>query len=139
MANVTWKAAPTAAELLERAKDAKLAEINAAYTAAMEPLLKTYPEVETKGWDAQRSEAQAYQAWLDAGSSGSAPATPVLDKILSGRNGVDGAEPLAELVGKVLTNAQAFIDAQEMTGYRHRLEKQITDATSTAEVEAITW
>tara|TARA_B100000700_G_scaffold189815_1_gene209160 strand:- start:30342 stop:30887 length:546 start_codon:yes stop_codon:yes gene_type:complete len=124
---------------LEEVKEAKLKEINEAYNEQMRPLIKSYPEIEREGWGEQKAEAQAYQAWVDADSAGDPPATPTLDYILSGRNGDDGTETLAELVGKVLANVATFQASQELTGKRHRLEKAINGAATKVEVEAVAW
>ncbi|MCP1363820.1 hypothetical protein BIS06_01020, partial [Halomonas sp. BBD48] len=92
----TWKVRELTedelAEQLAQARQDALTQLNADYEAAMRPLIKTYPELERESWDQQKSEASAYQAWLDDGSQGTAPATPVLDRILAGRNGTDGTE-----------------------------------------------
>lgn len=139
MGTLTVKKAPTEAELLDDAKAAQLREINDAYDEQMRPLIRTYPEIEREGWGEQKAEAKAYQAWIDAGSAGNPPATPTLEFILAGRNGADGTETLAELVGKVLDNVVRFQAAQEMTGYRHRLEKRIFAAETVDAVRAVTW
>ena len=139
MGSLTIKKAPTAAEKLKQAKRQQLRKLNDDYDAAIRPLIKSYPEVEREGWGEQKVEAQAYQAWIDAGSAGDPPATPTLDYILAGRNGEDGTETLAELVGKVLANVARFQAAQELTGKRHRLKKRIEQAETVEEVQAVVW
>lgn len=124
---------------LDAEKAKQLRKLNDDYVAAIRPLIKSCPEVEREGWGEQKAEAQAYQAWIDAGSAGDPPATPTLDYILAGRNGEDGTETLAELVGKVLANVARFQAAQELTGKRHRLEKRIEQAKSVEEVQAVVW
>ena len=130
--------AKTDAELLADAQAAKIAEINAAYTAAAAPLIKEYPEVEQQSWTEQNREARAYLAW-DEGQEGDAPATPVLDNILLGRNGEDGTETLAELCEAVLDNAEQFTAFQQLTGKRQRLVKAVRAAEAVEEVNAINW
>lgn len=133
---------PTAEEkaaALSQAKAQALERLNAAYNAAIHPLIRTYPDIERETWPEQKAEAQAYQAWADAGSVGDAPATPVLDEILAGRNGADGTETIGELVGKVLANVKAFTSAQNLTGVRHRGERLIAAAETMEAVQAVTW
>lgn len=137
MGNVSWKLPPTPAELLEDAKARRMEELNRTYTAIMQPLVKSYPGIERESWGEQKTEALAYQAWLDEGEQGDPPAAPVLARILAGRNGATGTETLAELVGKVLGNVGHFVAAQELTGQRHRIEKQIENAASVAAVDAV--
>ena len=81
----------TPAELLAEAQSAKIVEINAAYTAIAEPIVRDYPEVETKSWDQQKADAEAYLAWHED-QEGEPPTLLVLPGILRGRNGTDGTE-----------------------------------------------
>ncbi|WP_277810693.1 hypothetical protein [Chromohalobacter canadensis] len=127
------------AERLEQAKAEALRDLNAAYTATVQPLVRSYPETEQQTWLAQEDEAQAYQAWIDGGRTGDAPATPKLDRILAGRNGADGTETIEELVGKVLRNAEAFAQALDLMGVRHRSERLINAAETVDDVRAVTW
>lgn len=46
---------------------------------------------------------------------------------------------MGELTGKVLKNVEAFVQAQELTGKRHRLEKKIEQAETVENVEAVVW
>ncbi|AZM95897.1 hypothetical protein [Vreelandella venusta] len=128
----------TDAELLADAQAAKIAEINAAYTAAAAPLIKEYPEVEQQSWTEQNREARAYLAW-DEDQEGDAPATPVLDAILLGRNGEDGTETLAELCEAVIGNAEMFTQFQQLTGKRQRLVKAVRAAETGEAANAINW
>ena len=130
--------AKTDAELLADAQAAKIAEINAAYTAAAAPLIKEYPEVEQQSWTEQNREARAYLAW-DEDQEGDAPATPVLDAILLGRNGEDGTETLAELCEAVIGNAEMFTQFQQLTGKRQRLVKAVRAAETDEAANAINW
>ena len=130
--------AKTDAELLADAQAAKIAEINAAYTAAAAPLIKEYPEVEQQSWTEQNREARAYLEW-HVEAQGDAPATPVLDNILIGRNGEDGTETLASLCEAVVGNAERFTEFQQLTGKRQRLVKAVRVAVAVEEVNAISW
>lgn len=143
--------APTEAELqaeidrqlagptLSDHKEVRIAEINDAYSEAASPLIKGYPEIETKTWPQQDSEARAYLGWHASGEQGDPPITPVLDRILAGRNGNDGSETLYQLCQAVKVNAEMFTAAQEMTGLRQRLVKQIRAAETVEEVLAVVW
>ena len=126
------------AELLADAKAAKIREINAAYGATAEPVVKDYPEVEQSTWTIQNAEATAYINWLSSGE-GDQPATPMLDAILAGRNGDDGTETLEELCNAVLDNAQQFTQFQVLTGKRQRLVKAAKMAETVEAVNAINW
>lgn len=128
----------TDAELLAEAQAAKIEEINDAYTAEAEPLIREYPEVEQQSWTEQNREARAYLEW-HAAPQGEAPATPVLDNILLGRNGEDGTETLAELCEAVVSKAERFTLFQQLTGRRQRLVKAVRAAGTVAAVDAIEW
>lgn len=128
----------TSAELLADAKAAKIIEINDAYTAEAQPLIKDYPEIEQQSWVAQNSEARAYLAWHDD-QQGDAPATPVLDNILAGRNGEEGEETLQELCLAVVDNADRFTQFQQLTGRRQRLVKAVRASDDVDVVDGISW
>ncbi|MFI8748778.1 hypothetical protein ACIGG6_02060 [Vreelandella lionensis] len=125
-------------EVLEEQRAKKLNEINNAYTTAAAPLIKEYPEVETKGWDQQKADAEAYLAWHET-QQGEPPQMMVLDKILAGRNGEDGTETLYELSVAVQRNAAAFAEFQVLTGKRQRLAKLARAAETLEALEAIQW
>ncbi|WJZ48855.1 hypothetical protein [Halomonas phage vB_HmeY_H4907] len=128
----------TDAEILADAQAAKIKEINDAYTAAAEPLISEYPEVEQQSWTEQNREARSYLEW-HADPQGDAPATPVLDNILLGRNGENGTETLAELCEAVVSNAERFTQFQQLTGKRQRLVKAVRAAEAVEAVNAIQW
>lgn len=128
----------TPEELLADAQAAKINEINAAYTEQVQPLVKDYPEIEQQTWIAQESEATAYLAWHND-QQGDAPATPVLDNILAGRNGNDGTETLQELCLAVRENADMFTQAQRLTGKRQRLVRAVRAAETEDAAKAINW
>lgn len=128
----------TLAELLADAQASKIREINDAYTAEAQPLIKDYPEIEQQSWVAQNSEARAYLAWYDD-QQGDAPATPVLNNILAGRNGEEGEETLQELCLAVVDNADRFTQFQQLTGRRQRLVKAVKASETVEEVSAISW
>lgn len=128
----------TPEELLAEAQVKKIAEINAAYTAEAEPLVRDYPEIEQQTWTEQNREARAYLTWY-ADPQDEAPATPVLDNILLGRNGEDGTETLEHLAHAVLANAAMFTEFQQLTGRRQRLVKAVREAGTVDAVGAIQW
>lgn len=128
----------TPVELLAGAQAAKIKEINDAYSEQAEPLVRDYPEIEQQSWTEQNQEARAYLAWY-AAPHGDAPATPVLDNILLGRNGEDGTETLVELCEAVVSNAERFTQFQQLTGRRQRLVKQVRAAGTDEVVNAISW
>lgn len=128
----------TSDELLADAKAAKIKEINDAYTAEAQPLIKDYPEVEQQTWALQDAEAKAYLAW-HGDQQGDPPATPVLDNILAGRNGANGTETLYELCLAVHENAQLFTQFQELTGKRQRLVKDVKAQTTEAAAKNVKW
>ena len=128
----------TDAELLDDAQAAKIREINDAYTAEVEPLIREYPEVEQQTWPNQSQEAQEYLGWLEH-QEGEAPATPVLDAILAGRNGEDGTETMEQLCQAVISNTEKFTQFQVLTGKRQRLVKKVRAASTVQEVDNIHW
>ena len=128
----------TDAELLAEAQAAKIKQINDAYSAEAEPLVREYPEIEQQSWTEQNREARAYLDW-HAAPQGDAPATPVLDNILLGRNGEDGTETLAELCEAVVSNADRFTLFQQLTGKRQRLVKAVRAAGTVEGVAGIEW
>lgn len=128
----------TDAELLADAQAAKIKEINDAYSGQAEPLVRDYPEIEQQSWTEQNREARAYLEWL-TDPQGDAPATPVLDNILLGRNGEDGTETLAELCEAVVSNAERFTQFQQLTGRRQRLVKEVRAAETVEGVAGIEW
>ena len=128
----------TPAELLAEAQAAKTKQINAAYSEQAEPLVRDYPEIEQQSWTEQNREARAYLEW-HVEAQGDAPATPVLDNILIGRNGEDGTETLAELCAAVVSNAERFTQFQQLTGKRQRLVKAVRAAEAVEAVNAIEW
>lgn len=139
MGNVSWKLPPTPAELLEAAKARQIRSINDDYSAAVAPLIREYPNPEPLSWAHQDTEAQAYLTWHAAGEQGEPPAMPVLEQILSGRNGDEGTETMLELCEAVERNAQQFRQAQVLTGRRQRLVKAVREAATVEEADAITW
>lgn len=117
---------------LESAKSKKLREINDEYQYIMGSYLESYPDIETKTWSIQEEEARGYLK--DATHP-----TPLLDKILEGRNGTTGTETIQQLSEAVVRNSDTFKSLQTYTGYRQRLEKQINTSTTISEVDAIVW
>lgn len=128
-----------AAAHLEDARGAQIQAINDAYSAAVAPLIKDYPQPEPLSWAHQDAEAQAYLVWHAEGEQGDPPATPVLDRILTGRNGDAGTETMLELCEAVERNAEMFRQAQELTGRRQRLVRAVRAAETVEEVEAVVW
>ncbi|WP_322528995.1 hypothetical protein R5R73_04975 [Salinicola sp. LHM] len=124
---------------MEKAREQALERLNAAYNAAVAPLVKTYPITEIQSWTAQEVEADAYQTWVDAGRVGDAPATPKLNRILAGRNGTDGTETLDELVEKVRAKVALYSQALDLMGRRQRGENLIVAAETVEAVQAVTW
>lgn len=122
---------------LDAQKASKILQINQAYAQAMAPLAKEYPEEERWSWGKQEQEANNYMAWVALGRKGDAPATPVLDLLLEGRNADGGEETVEELSGRIQNNVQMMIQTQRYTGHRQRLEKQVKAATSVADLKAI--
>lgn len=111
---------------IDRAKAAKLAEINSTYDAATSSLVATYPQTELLTFDQQESEARAYEADPTA-------ETRLVDLLAKGRQ-IDKAE----LVRRIILKSDAFkLAAGYLTGQRQRYEDLIDSATTAEEVEAI--
>ncbi len=112
---------------LEKAKDAKLTEINAACDAILQTLTSTYPASELLTFDKQETEARAYLA-----DSSTTP-TPLLTALAAGR-GIT----LADLAGRVMAKADAFAAASGyVIGQRQGLEDQLDAAQTVEAVRAI--
>lgn len=138
MSQPWFKPAKTDAEKLAEAQAKKIREINEAYTAEAEPLIKEYPAIEQQTWLAQESEARAYLAWLES-QQGDVPEMPVLDAILLGRNGDGGTETIADLCNAVIDNADRFTAFQRLTGKRQRLVKTVKSAPTDEAVNTVRW
>ncbi len=114
-------------EKSQAAKDAKLAEINAAADRAMTLLTATYPEAELLTFDKQESEARAYFA------DPTVP-TPPLSALAQAR----GVE-LPERARRGLVKADAFAVASGyIIGQRQALEDRLDVCTTLEEVQGIT-
>lgn len=117
---------PTEEELLERAKTAKLHEINAAYEAATSAIVETYPRTELLTFDKQEAEARAWTADNSA-------ETPLVDMLAAGRQ-----MDKAELIHRIIVKADAFALATGyLTGQRQRFEDLLKAAETIEAVEAI--
>lgn len=111
---------------VDRAKAAKLEEINATYNTATSALVATYPKTELLTFDQQESEARAYKA-------DPAAETRLVDMLAKGRQ-IDKAE----LVRRIILKSDAFkLAAGYLTGQRQRYEDQLEAATTAEEVAAI--
>jgi predicted nucleic acid-binding protein len=120
---------------LSDAKADQLAKINDAYQAQMAATLSKYPEAETITFDKQDREARAYQAWVDNGETGAAPATPLVSNMAEGRQMAK-----EELVPRIIAKANAFTtESGHATGKRQYLEDRISSATTVDEVIAVNW
>ncbi|MCW7556485.1 hypothetical protein NX722_28385 [Endozoicomonas gorgoniicola] len=108
---------------LERAKAAKLQEINDGCDKELKKLIASYPQVEVISWDEQVLEAKAYQA-------DSSATTTLLDGLAAGR----GIEK-AELVQRVIAKAEAFqAYSGRVIGQRQSLEDRLNSAETVNEV-----
>jgi len=114
-------------------RDAKLAEINAAFDGEVSTLTGAYPEGERLTWPIQQAEALAWQA------DNTLP-TPYLDGLAA----VRGIEP-SEMRQKTVTQTTAFIAASQLlVGKRQRLRDQVdavdlTTENAIGQISAITW
>ena len=134
---VSYNVIKADAPSLDSLKVDKVAQINQAYAQVMAPLAKEYPEEERWSWGKQEQEANNYMDWVRLGRKGDAPATPVLDLLLEGRNAVGAEETVEELSVRIQNNVQMMIQTQVYTGHRQRLEKQVKAATTVDELKAI--
>lgn len=117
---------PTEAELLERAKTAKLYEINAAYEAATSAIVETYPKTELLTFDKQEAEARSYNDDPTA-------TTPLVDALAAGRT-----MDKAELVRRIIAKADAFsVAAGYYTGQRQKYEDMVKAAETAEAVTTI--
>jgi len=118
----------TAADKFEQARDAKLAQINAAFNEAASALTSGYPEAERMTWATQQREALAWAA------DPAAP-TPYLDGLATAR----GISP-EDMRQKTLDQTQLFMQAsQQLVGTRQRLRDLAYAAATQADLDAIMW
>ncbi len=118
----------TAADKFETAKQVKLSEINAAFTAASAALTEGYPEAERMTWPTQQAEALAWAADPEA-------PTPYLDGLAAAR----GITP-EEMRQKTLDQTQLFMQAsQQLVGTRQRLRDLVYEAQTPEDLDAISW
>lgn len=118
----------TAEDKFQRAKDAKLSQINSRFTQAAAALTDGYPEAERMTWATQQAEALAWAA------DNTAP-TPYLDGLAAAR----GIEP-DEMRQKTLAQIQLFMAAsQQLVGKRQRLRDLAYEAKTPPELDAIQW
>ncbi len=116
------------ARLFSEAIPAKIAEIDAAYNAAIAVISASYPETERNSWAKQEAEARAWTANNTA-------ATPLLSAIATARGST-----LADIAARVITNADAYaVYAGGVIGKRQAKMISIAAATTLTELEAITW
>lgn len=117
---------PTEEELLERAKTAKLHEINAAYETATSAIVETYPKTELLTFDKQEAEARSYNDDPTA-------TTPLVDALAAGRT-----MDKAELVRRIIAKADAFsVAVGYYTGQRQKYEDMVKAAETAEAVAAI--
>lgn len=110
------------------AKKTKIAEIDAAYTAAIAVISANYPETERNSWAKQEAEARAWTANNTA-------VTPLLSAIATARGST-----LADIAARVIANADAYaVYAGGVIGKRQAKMIAIAAATTIADLEAITW
>ena len=110
------------------AKEAKLAQVNAACDDAVAGLIANYPELEVLSWPQQVKEAEA----LAADSSAD---TPLLSAIATARS-----LELDDLATRVLAKADAYSAASgALIGRRQAAEDKLDAATTVQEVVAVEW
>lgn len=121
----------------------QLGRLNADYDQAVTVLNSDYPAAETHTWTLQVTEARAYQAWIDGGRVGDAPATPFLAELNEGRVAANVGDGFEDLVSRVLANDAVYSPAlAAFTAYRHGIEKQLRTAAELgddAAFNAISW
>lgn len=124
------KAADAASELTA-AKKAKIRELNAAMSAALESYKAAYPEEERETWNTQADECKA---WF-AASSPTEDLVPWCAACASSR----GIE-LSEFMSKVKARVEAYSKASaEAVGKRRRLADEVDAAETIDAVNAISW
>lgn len=113
---------------LQGAREARIADINAACERALAALSQAYPAGEVQSWSQQVKEAEALAA---------DPATPVplLDAIAAAR-GLTAAELGARVLQK--TAAYATLSG-ELIGRRQAAEDALATAETLEAIEAVTW
>lgn len=127
--NTATKPAQTVAQALA----SQLALLNSQYSSALAALTSSYPDYEVATWTMQNDEARQWTAADDA----SKPDTPFLTALWTKRQALGWVEPFADLVGRVISNSNAYTAAvANYTGIRHVAEKNLLAA---ADPMTITW
>jgi len=107
--------------------------VNDYYQRIAEQQIGQYPDFEIQTWQDQEREALAYHDWLLTGSTGPAPLTPTLIRIINER-GID----LPDLVTRVINNAASWRQiAPQLAGQRQAAADLIDDAKTADEVNAV--
>ncbi len=113
---------------LPQVKTEKIISINQEYASRVSQVKANTVQEEVDTWDIQRLEALAWETDSNA-------LTPQLDLIALNR-GIDRVE----MVQKTLAKTKSFeIYVFTLLGQKQRLEDLVEQATTEAEVEAITW
>lgn len=111
---------------VDRARSAKLDEINATYNTATSALVSTYPQTELLTFDKQEHEARAW-------TTDNAVETPLVDMLAAGRQ-LDKAE----LVRRIIAKADAFsVAVGYYTGQRQKYEDMVKAAETAEDIQAI--
>jgi len=125
--------APRPVSLPDRQQQALL-QINTHYQQLAEQQIGQYPDFEIQTWQDQEREALAYHDWLLTGSTGPAPLTPTLIRIINER-GID----LHDLVTRVINNAASWRQiAPQLAGQRQAMADEIMAAATIERVDNIT-
>lgn len=113
---------------LEEAKTEKRNEINNAADEALSYIINLYPTSEVNSWPVQIEEANAWTADNDA-------ATPFLDGLLARRP----TKTKTVLAQTIIANSDEYkVVSADIFGQRQELDDAVDDATTIAEVQAIT-
>lgn len=121
---------PTVEVDLASHRTAQLSAINLAYEQEFTAIKTQYPEAERESWPVQLREAALLESDPQA-------VTPFLDALLVARG---FGETKSELAAKVQAkNATYSALSAGLTGRRHALERQLTQATTLEAVRSVVW
>ena len=111
---------------VEHIRSKKLSEIRGAAETALNSLTKGYPQSEILTWPTQEAEARSYL-------NNPNMYTPLLDGLVATR-GVSKDELAQQILEKVETSARI---SGHVIGQRQKLEKRLSEAKTTSEIESI--
>lgn len=127
---INWSMMKSPQEILMERKESALSSINSSYEREFLSIKSQYPDSERESWPVQLAESSAIEKDPHA-------YTPFLSALCQSRG---FGESVFDLAQKVRNKNATYSDLSSyLTGKRHRIEKQILEASSIEEIDLIIW